>query len=66
MGSNNFGLRPKPRAIHTVPSTLTPKGADLKPVLGALARWGMRHVPKTQASKGIVAALRARLIKLDR
>jgi len=38
--------------------TLTPKGADLKPVLGALARWSMRHVPRTQPDQELAAALR--------
>ena len=38
--------------------TLTPKGADLKPVLGALAMWAMRHVPRTQADKELAAVLR--------
>jgi DNA-binding HxlR family transcriptional regulator len=38
--------------------TLTPKGADLKPVLGALATWAMRHLPRTQADKELAALLR--------
>ncbi len=38
--------------------TLTPKGADLKPVLGALATWALRHVPRTQADKELAALLR--------
>ena len=38
--------------------TLTPKGADLKPVLGALAMWGMRHVPRTQPDKELTTLLR--------
>src|ERR1043166_3974186 len=37
--------------------TLTPKGAYLKPVLGALATWSMRHVPRTQADKQLVELL---------
>jgi DNA-binding HxlR family transcriptional regulator len=38
--------------------TLTPKGSDLKPLLGALAGWAMRHVPRVQPDKGLVALLR--------
>jgi DNA-binding HxlR family transcriptional regulator len=38
--------------------TLTPKGADLKPVLGALAMWGLRHVPRTQSDKELATLLR--------
>ena len=38
--------------------TLTPKGADLKPVLGALAMWSMRHVPRTQPDKELANLLR--------
>jgi DNA-binding HxlR family transcriptional regulator len=38
--------------------TLTPKGSDLKPVLGSLATWGMRHVPRTHADKQLEATLR--------
>jgi DNA-binding HxlR family transcriptional regulator len=38
--------------------TLTPKGADLKPVLGALATWAIRHVPRTRADKELAAVLR--------
>lgn len=38
--------------------TLTPKGEDLKPVLGALATWATRHVPRTQADKELAALLR--------
>lgn len=37
---------------------LTRKGADLKPVLGALAMWSMRHVPGTKPDKAVMAALR--------
>jgi len=39
--------------------TLTPKGTDLKPVLGALAMWSMRHLPRTQPDKELLAALRS-------
>ena len=39
--------------------TLTAKGADLKPVLGALALWAMRHVPRTQPDKELAALLRS-------
>mgnify|MGYP001546063774 CR=1 FL=1 len=39
--------------------TLTPKGSDLKPVLGALAGWAMRHMPRVQADKELAAALRS-------
>lgn len=38
--------------------TLTPKGAALKPVLGALATWAMRHVPRTQPDEKLAALLR--------
>jgi DNA-binding HxlR family transcriptional regulator len=38
--------------------TLTPRGTDLKPVLGSLAMWSMRHVPRTQPDKELLAALR--------
>jgi DNA-binding HxlR family transcriptional regulator len=38
--------------------TLTPKGAELKPVLGALAMWAMRHLPRTQPDKELLATLR--------
>ena len=38
--------------------TLTPKGADLKPVLGALAMWAMRHEPRTQPDKELATLLR--------
>jgi len=38
--------------------TLTPKGTDLKPVLGALATWAMRHMPRTQADKELATLLR--------
>lgn len=39
--------------------TLTPKGTDLKPVLGSLATWAMRHVPRTQPDKELLATLRS-------
>lgn len=38
--------------------TLTPKGADLKPVLGALAGWAARHLPHTQPDQELAALLR--------
>ena len=38
--------------------TLTPKGADLKPVLGALAMRAMRHVPRAQPDKELATLLR--------
>lgn len=38
--------------------TLTPKGSDLKPVLGAMAGWAMHHVPRVQADKKLAALLR--------
>jgi DNA-binding HxlR family transcriptional regulator len=37
--------------------SLTPKGRDLKQALGALALWGLRHVPKTQPSEKLMEAL---------
>jgi DNA-binding HxlR family transcriptional regulator len=37
--------------------SLTLKGEDLKPVLGALALWGMRHLPKTKPSDPMRAVL---------
>jgi DNA-binding HxlR family transcriptional regulator len=36
---------------------LTPKGAELKPVLGAVAQWGVRHIPKVKAHPSLVGAL---------
>jgi DNA-binding HxlR family transcriptional regulator len=36
--------------------TLTPKGADLKPVLAAFAAWGKRHVPGTMTRDEMTAA----------
>lgn len=38
---------------------LTGKGADLKPVLGALAMWSMRNLPKTKPDPNLAAALGA-------
>jgi len=38
--------------------TLTPKGDDLKSVLGALAKWAMRHVAGTRPDPGLAAMLR--------
>ena len=37
--------------------TLTPKGADLKPVLGALGMWARRHIPGVQPNKELSALL---------
>jgi DNA-binding HxlR family transcriptional regulator len=37
---------------------LTAKGKDLKPVLAALALWGMRHESRTAPDKKLLAALR--------
>jgi DNA-binding HxlR family transcriptional regulator len=37
---------------------LTAKGRDLKPVLGALASWSMRHVPKTKPDPELAVLLR--------
>ena len=51
--SEPYQLNP-PRYAYT----LTPKGADLKPVLGALAGWAMRHVPRVQPDKELAALLR--------
>jgi DNA-binding HxlR family transcriptional regulator len=39
--------------------TLTPKGADLKSVLGALAMWSMRHAPRTKPDPELFARLSA-------
>lgn len=39
--------------------TLTPKGAELKTVLGALAGWSMRHLPRVQPDRELAAALRS-------
>ena len=33
--------------------SLTAKGLELKPVLGALAQWGQRHVPRTKLPAGM-------------
>ena|SRR5438105_12428871 len=38
--------------------TLTLKGAELKPVIGSLATWAMRHLPRTQPDKELIATLR--------
>ena len=38
--------------------TLTSKGVDVKPVLGALATWALRHVPRTRADRELEAVLR--------
>jgi DNA-binding HxlR family transcriptional regulator len=38
--------------------TLTPKGRDLRPVLGALGAWALRHVPRTHADAAMLTALR--------
>lgn len=38
---------------------LTPKGLDLKPVLGALAKWAFRHVPDVKADPRLAALLRS-------
>jgi DNA-binding HxlR family transcriptional regulator len=51
--SEPYQLNP-PRYAYT----LTPKGSDLKPVLGTLAGWAMRHVPRVQADKELAALLR--------
>src|SRR5436190_14863156 len=37
--------------------TLTPKGADLKPVLAALGMWARRHVPGVHPNKELIAIL---------
>ena len=51
--SNPYQQNP-PRYAYT----LTPRGSDLKPVLGTLASWAMRHVPRTQPDKELAALLR--------
>lgn len=38
---------------------LTPKGADLKPVLGTLAMWAMRHVKGVRPDKELATLLRS-------
>lgn len=38
--------------------TLTAKGRDLAPVLGAIATWGLRHLPGTRADPTVATALR--------
>ena len=50
--SEPYQLNP-PRYAYT----LTPKGSDLKPVLGALANWAMRHEPRVQPDKELAALL---------
>lgn len=37
--------------------TLTAKGRDLKPVLGTLAMWSMRNLPKTKPDAKLAAVL---------
>ena len=37
--------------------SLTVKGQDLRPVLGAVAAWGLRHLPGTRADPTVVTAL---------
>lgn len=39
--------------------TLTAKGRDLKSVLGSLAMWSMRNLPKTKPDAELAAALGA-------
>jgi DNA-binding HxlR family transcriptional regulator len=39
--------------------TLTSKGAELKSVLGALASWSIKHLPRVQPDKLLAAALRS-------
>lgn len=36
---------------------LTAKGASLKPLLGTVAAWGMRHLPKTKPDEKLLAVL---------
>lgn len=38
--------------------TLTDKGHDLKPVIGALAGWALRHLPRVQPDKQLLTLLR--------
>lgn len=38
--------------------TLTSKGTELKSVLGALAGWATKHLPRVQPDKRLAAALR--------
>ncbi len=38
--------------------TLTPRGADLRPALGGLAMWSIRHLPRTEPDKELLAVLR--------
>lgn len=37
---------------------LTPMGRDLKPVLGALAGWGLRHLDGTEPDQAVAKLLR--------
>jgi DNA-binding HxlR family transcriptional regulator len=39
--------------------TLTPKGADLKAVIGAMASWSMRHLPRTHPDSELEVLLRS-------
>ena len=39
--------------------TLTAKGLELKPVLAALARWGLQHVSRTAADPELQALLQS-------
>jgi DNA-binding HxlR family transcriptional regulator len=38
--------------------TLTPKGADLKPMLGATAMWAMRNLLRVETDPALLAVLR--------
>ena len=38
--------------------TLTARGADLKPVLAAHAAWAIKHLPRVQPDRKLLAALR--------
>ncbi|HEY3757608.1 MAG TPA: helix-turn-helix domain-containing protein [Opitutaceae bacterium] len=38
--------------------SLTRKGADLKPVLGALGYWAMNHLPEVKPNPSLMAMLR--------
>ncbi len=40
---------------------LTPAGGDLRPVLGALAAWGLRHVAGSRPAPVVAAALRGQV-----
>jgi hypothetical protein len=52
--------QPDPDNAHQAIYTLTEKGKDLIPALLELARWGMKHVPRSVAPKNL-----ARRIKED-